>query len=94
MPALEEFDLGNLQFNVDIALNGQQFTGHPLTFRYYDVNIKAIEPAFGPSEGGTIIRLIGSGMYDSSIKRLKFISAKNGIREVPAIWERKRKEIG
>jgi len=26
-----------LQYNVDVALNGQQFTGKPLLFRYYDI---------------------------------------------------------
>ena len=92
-PELDEYDSDNLQFNVDIALNGQQFTGHPLKFRYYDVNISEILPAFGPSEGGTTISLIGTGLYDSPIKRIKFLTDK-GVREVTATWERKRKAIG
>ena len=33
---------GNLQYNVDIALNGQQFTGRPLVFRYYDIRLDKI----------------------------------------------------
>lgn len=93
LPELEEFDPENLQFNVDIAINGQQFTGHPLKFRYYDVKIGAIEPSNGPSEGGTNIRLVGGGLYDSPIKRIKFQSS-TGVREVTATWERKRKAIG
>lgn len=92
LPELEEYESNNLQFNLDIALNGQQFTGHPLKFRYYDVKITSIEPALGPSQGGTNIRLLGSGLYDSPIKRIKFTSG-DGTREVAATWERRRKAI-
>jgi hypothetical protein len=73
-------------------LNGQQFTGHPLNFRYYDVRITEISPPIGPTEGGTLIKLQGTGMYDSSIKKLKFATPK-GIRMVAANWERKDKSI-
>jgi hypothetical protein len=93
LPELDEYDPNNLQFNLDIALNGQQFTGHPLKFRYYDVHITEVQPALGPSEGGTQIRLVGLGLYDSPIKRIRF-STPSGIREVTATWERKRKAIG
>lgn len=37
---------GNLQYNVDVALNGQQFTTKPLIFRYYDIRLEKIEPPF------------------------------------------------
>lgn len=57
VPVLSSYDQENLQFNVDVALNGQQFTGRPLQFRYYDINIEKVEPALGPSEGGTIINV-------------------------------------
>lgn len=74
VPALEHAnDQESLQYNVDVAFNGQQFTGKPLQFRYYDVHVDKIDPAFGPSEGGTVINIIGKGLYDSSIKRVKFL---------------------
>ena len=47
----------SLSFNVDVALNGQQFTGKPLQFRYYDIQVKKIDPAIGSSEGGTVINV-------------------------------------
>jgi hypothetical protein len=81
---------GNLQYNVDIALNGQQFTGRPLVFRYYDIRLEAIEPPYAQSEGGASINLTGKGIYDSAIKRLKF-TCKKGSREVTADWDRKAK---
>jgi len=43
---------------VDVALNGQQFTGRPLQFRYYDIHIDRVEPGLGPSEGGTVVNVI------------------------------------
>jgi alpha-tubulin suppressor-like RCC1 family protein len=34
-PKLIKYDAENLQYNVDVALNGQQFSGYPILFRYY-----------------------------------------------------------
>ena len=101
MTAAEHQDGGGLQFNVDVALNGQQFTGKPLQFRYYDIHIDKIDPGFGPSEGGTVINILGRGLYDSSIKRIKFLvdqpvpstagSGQPNERVVTASWDRKLK---
>jgi len=73
---------------VDVALNGQQFTGRPLQFRYYDIQIQQVEPSIGLSEGGTVISIIGQGLYDSANKRVKFLN-QGGERIVSASWERK-----
>lgn len=100
VPYLEEFHPDNLQFSVDIALNGQQFSGHPLQFRYYNIEIKSLAPMLGPSTGGTNMRLIGTGLYDSPIKKIKFsaitkeeLKHGHGVREVNATWDRKSKSI-
>ena len=34
-PKLSQYDPDSLQYNVDISLNGQQFSGYPIIFRYY-----------------------------------------------------------
>ena len=39
IPHLDNFDPEILQYSIDVALNGQQFTGRPVNFRYYDVHI-------------------------------------------------------
>lgn len=52
-----EGETASLQFNVDVALNGQQFTGRPLQFRYYDIHVERIEPGIGTSGGGTVINV-------------------------------------
>ena len=39
VPRLAKYDSENLQYNVDIALNGQQFSGYPIIFRYYGTDL-------------------------------------------------------
>ena len=83
----------NLVYNVDIALNGQQFTLKPLLFRYYDIKLDQITPTFSMSEGGASIEIFGRGIYDSAIKRIKFCSEEGGEREVTAEWDKKTKSL-
>ena len=90
VPSLEMYALDQLQFSVDVALNGQQFTGHPQPFRYYDIQIQKVLPSIGLTDGGVNIFLKGTGIYDSAIKRVKF-QTKGGEREVAAAWDRKAK---
>lgn len=78
----------NLQYCVDVALNGQQFTGKPLVFRYYDIRLEKIDPPFSQAIGGAQLNITGKGMYDSQIKRIKF-SCDGGDREVVCDWDKK-----
>jgi hypothetical protein len=81
-----------MTFCVDVALNGQQFTGKPVNFRYYDVQIEKIEPEIGPQTGCTNILVCGKGLYEAVIRRIRFITAdKSGQREVNADWDRNTK---
>jgi hypothetical protein len=84
-----------MTYSVDVAINGQQFTGKPVNFRYYDVGIEKIEPDFGPVTGGTKIQIMGRGLYDANIKRIKFTTSdgKSGQREVVADWVRDSKSL-
>jgi hypothetical protein len=70
VPHLESFQADNMSYMVDVALNGQQFTGRAVSFRYYDIEVERVEPDFGPHEGGTNIVICGRGLYDASIKRI------------------------
>ena len=92
VPALDttKFDADYLFFNVDVALNGQQFTEKPVQFRYYDIHIKEIKPAYSTSDGGALINIYGKGLYDSQIKKVKF-SCGGGDREVSADWDKKQR---
>lgn len=81
----------SLQFNVDIALNGQQFSGRTITFKYYDIKISRISPTFSTSQGGASISIFGSGLYDSKIKKVRFRCFGGGEREVSADWDKKQR---
>lgn len=54
------------------------------------MEITDFTPTFGPSEGGTILTIKGTGFYDSSGKKVKFES-KTGEREMAVAWDRKGK---
>jgi len=83
-----------MSYMVDVALNGQQFTGRPVSFRYYDIEVERVEPDFGPHEGGTNVVICGRGLYDASIKRIQFeTDCGEGMREVTADWDRKDRAI-
>jgi hypothetical protein len=45
---VQKYDPENMTFSVDVALNGQQFTGKPVNFRFYDIHIEKVEPELGP----------------------------------------------
>jgi hypothetical protein len=73
-----------------VALNGQQFTGKPVLFKYYDMKITDIQPAYSTSEGGCAISISGKGLYDSKIKKVRF-SCMGGEREVSADWDKRQR---
>lgn len=37
IPNVEQYSGSQLHFNVDISLNGQQFTGYPSSFKFYNI---------------------------------------------------------
>lgn len=74
IPRINDLHSDTLFFNVDISLNGQQFSGSPSSFRFYDIQIETISPDGGPSEGGTTVKIIGTGFFDSETKNVKIVS--------------------
>ena len=94
VPKVENFDPEVLTYSVDVALNGQQFTGKPVMFRYYDIQITRVTPNVGPSEGGTKILITGRGLYDAGTKKIKFTTKDGkGKREVQAEWDKVNKAL-
>ena len=91
VPTLDSYDENSMAYMVDIAPNGQQFTGKPLNFRYYDVTVTSVEPLSGSINAGTTIVIAGKGLYDSSAKKLHLKAGENGHREVVLEWDRKNK---
>ena len=80
-----------LHFNVDVSLNGQQFTGNPSGFRFYDLKVHKIHPNNSPSSGDTLVVIEGQGFMDSEYKKLRFRS-KFGERLVDLTWKKDKKQ--
>jgi len=78
-------------FNIDVSLNGQQFTGSPSPFRFYDLKVTKIHPNNSPSTGDTLVFVEGKGFMDSDHKKLKFRS-KFGERLVDLAWIKEKKQ--
>lgn len=89
VPKIDNFDPEQLTYSVDVALNGQQFTGRPVNFRYYDIQVQQIVPDIGPATGDTNILIVGKGLYDAGTKKIRFSTQDGkGVREVTADWEK------
>eukprot|EP00656_Telonema_subtile_P049582 TRINITY_DN6198_c0_g5_i1.p1 TRINITY_DN6198_c0_g5~~TRINITY_DN6198_c0_g5_i1.p1 ORF type:complete len:1567 (-),score=246.24 TRINITY_DN6198_c0_g5_i1:2-4702(-) len=55
------------QYYVDLALNGQDYTGTPLPFTFFqNPTLQALNPSSGPVEGGTSIQIVGTNLATSS----------------------------
>ena len=90
IPTPEEIDENTVGYVVDIAINGQQFTGKPLNFKFYNLEIQDLRPNTGFADAGTNIKISGKGFFDSAAKKLRILS-QYGEREVAVNWDRKTK---
>jgi len=82
IPNVEEYQGSQLHFNVDISLNGQQFTGFPSSFKFYNIQDTSIVPTSGSPQGGLHINARGNAFFDTLQKKVKF-GCKFGDRLVP-----------
>ena len=55
---------------VDVSLNGQQFTEHHQTFRFYSVSETALTPNEGFDTGEFDVTITGKGLFDNPNKNL------------------------
>ena len=89
VPEIEESN-PNFMFNVDISLNGQQFTGQSSSFKFYDIQIQNFSPHNSMSEGGAVIKIEGSGFFDTIHKKIKIFS-EFGERLIDVSWDKAEK---
>ncbi|KAL4436169.1 hypothetical protein ABPG74_018153 [Tetrahymena malaccensis] len=92
VPTLTEFNNDSLNYNVDVSLNGQQFTGQPSSFRFYDVHVSKLEPNNDALSGGARCKLMGEGFFDTLSKRIMFKS-KYGERLIDINWDKKERSF-
>ena len=90
IPVPEDIDDNSLGYVVDISVNGQQFSGKPLNFKFFNIEVSELKPILGASDAGTNIKISGKGFYDSTGKKLR-ITSQYGERDVAVNWDRKLK---
>lgn len=92
VPKISNFNYLNSDYNVDICLNGQQFSGFPLIYKFYNISFKSLDPKNSPIEGGTEIIISGEGLFDTTTKKAKIVSSF-GERLLDLIWEKNEKSL-
>ena len=92
IPQIENFSQNQVEYNVDVAINGQQFSGYPMIYRFYDIEIDKLTPDISSTEGGLQMKICGSGLFDSVTKRAKITSIL-GERPTDIQWDRTDKTL-
>jgi hypothetical protein len=90
IPTIENFSQDQVEYNVDVAINGQQFSGFPMIYRFYDIKIEKIYPDISSIEGGLQMKIYGNGLFDSVTKKAK-ITSSLGERFTEIQWDRQDK---
>ena len=90
IPTIENFSQDQVEYNVDVAINGQQFSGFPMIYRFYDIQIEKIYPDISSIEGGLQMKIYGNGLFDSVTKKAK-ITSSLGERFTEIQWDRQDK---
>lgn len=92
IPQIENFSQSQVEYNVDVSINGQQFSGYPVIYRFYDIQIEKISPEISTTDGGLTMKIYGTGLFDSFTKKGK-ITSEFGERNIELQWERKDKSF-
>lgn len=92
IPKIDNFQQNQVEYNVDLAINGQQFSGYPMIYRFYQISVDKMEPNTSSIEGGLVMKVIGTGFFDSVTKKAK-ISSNLGERYSDLQWDRNAKSL-
>ena len=92
IPKIENYNSLQPEYNVDIAINGQQFSGYPSVYRFYNIYIDKMTPDVSTPEGDLPLTIIGSDLFDSQNKKARIIS-DIGKKNVEINWDRSNKTM-
>ena len=57
IPKIENFIQNQVEYNVDLSINGQQFSGFPMIYRFYEIKFEKIEPNISNIQGGLMMKV-------------------------------------
>jgi len=92
IPKIENFCQNQVEYNVDVAINGQQFSGYPMIYRFYEIKIDKMEPTISATEGALHIKIGGVGLFDSLTKKAR-IKSKFGERYSDLQWDKNERSL-
>ena len=92
IPKIENYNSLQPEYNVDIAINGQQFSGYPSVYRFYNIFIDKMTPDISTPEGDLPLTIYGTDLFDSPNKKARIIS-DIGKKNVEINWDKNSKTM-
>ena len=92
IPKIENYNPIQPEYNVDIAINGQQFSGYPSIYRFYNIYIDKMTPDICTPEGDLPLTIYGIDLFDSQNKKARIIS-EIGKKNVEIQWDKNSKTM-
>ena len=87
IPKIENYNSLQPEYNVDIAINGQQFSGYTSVYRFYNIYIDKMTPDVSAPEGNLPLVIYGADLFDSPSKKARIIS-EIGKKNVDIQWDK------
>ena len=92
IPKIENYNPLQPEYNIDIAINGQQFSGYPSIYRFYNIYIDKMYPDISTPDGDLPLIIYGSDLFDSPNKKARIIS-DIGKKNVDIQWDKNNKTM-
>jgi len=92
IPKIENYNPLQPEYNIDIAINGQQFSGYPSVYRFYNIYIDKMYPEISTPEGDLPLIIYGTDLFDSPNKKARIIS-DIGKKNVDIQWDKNNKTM-
>ena len=92
IPKIENYNSLQPEYNVDIAINGQQFSGYPSIYRFYNIYIDKMTPEISTPEGDLPLTIYGADLFDSQNKKARIIS-EIGKKNIEINWDKNNKTM-
>ena len=92
IPKIENYNSLQPEYNVDIAINGQQFSGYPSVYRFYNIFIDKMTPDISTPEGDLPLTIYGTDLFDSPNKKARIIS-DIGKKNIEINWDKNSKTM-
>jgi hypothetical protein len=77
---------------MDISINGQQFSGYPSVYRFYNIYIDKMTPEISTPEGELPLTIYGSDLFDSPNKKARIIS-EIGKKNIDINWDKSNRTM-